>query len=136
MKTWLRQREYISPEIINEVIMMMGQAVLRDILTEIKRSYWFALIADEAFDLSHSEHLSLSIRWIDGNYGVHEDTLGLIQLPDTKAQTIFSVIKDVLIRCSIPISQCRGQAFDGASNMSGIRNGVQALIKREQSRAL
>ena len=28
MKMWLRQREYISPEIINEVIMMMGQAVL------------------------------------------------------------------------------------------------------------
>ena len=84
-----------SPEIINEVIMMMGQAVLRDILTEIKRSYWFALIADEASNLSHNEHLSLSIRWIDGNYGVDEDTLGLIQLPDTKAQTIFSVIKDV-----------------------------------------
>ena len=128
MKMWLCQREYISPEIINEVIMMMGQAVLREILTEIKRSYWFALIDDEASDLSHNEHLSLSIRWIDGNYGVHEDTLGLIQLPDTKAQTIFSVIKDVLIRCSIPISQCRGQAFDGASNMSGIRNGSKVEL--------
>ena len=34
------------------------------------------------------------------------------------------------------MSQCRGQAFDGASNMSGIRNGVQALIKQEESKAL
>lgn len=39
-------------------------------------------------------------------------------------------IRDILIRCSLPISQCRGQAFDGASNMSGIRNGVQALVKK------
>ena len=136
MKTWLLRREYISPEIINELITIMGQKVLRENLTEIRRSYWFAIIADEASDLSHNEHLSLSIRWIDDTYGVHEDTLGLVQLPDTKAQTLFSVIKDMLIRCSLPISQCRGQAFDGASNMSGIRNGVQALVKEEQSRAL
>ena len=35
----------------------------------------------------------------------------------------------------LPVTQCRGQAFDGASNMSGIRNGVQALLKREEPRA-
>ena len=136
MKLWLRKKEYLSPEIVNELITMLGHTVLRQILTEIKCSLWFSLIADEASDLSHNEHVSVTIRWTDGNYGIHEDTLGLIQLPNTKAQTIFGVIKDVLIRCSLPISQCRGQAYDGASNMSGIRNGVQALIKREQSKAL
>ena len=30
----------------------------------------------------------------------------------------------------------RGQAFDGAANMSGVRCGVQALVKNEESRAL
>ena len=64
-------------------------------------------------------------------YEIHEDPLGLIQLPDAKAETFFSVIKDVLIRCSLPIVMCRGQAYDGAGNMSGIRNGVQALVKWE-----
>ena len=68
-------------------------------------------------------------------YEIHEDPLGLIQLPDAKAET-FSVIKDVLIRCSLPIVMCRGQAYDGAGNMSGIRNGVQALVKREAGCAL
>ncbi len=80
--------------------------------------------------------MSLSIHSVDSNYEIHEDTLGLIQLPDTKALTLFSVIKDILIRCSLPLSQCVGQAFDGAANMSGIRNGVQALVKQESSRAL
>lgn len=80
--------------------------------------------------------MSLSIRWVGDGFTIHEDTLGLMQLPDTKSATIFSAIKDILIRCSLPVSQCRGQAFDGASNMSGIRNGVQALVKEEVSQAL
>ena len=40
------------------------------------------------------------------------------------------------MRSSLPLSQCRGQAFDGASNMSGVRNGVQAFVKSERSQAL
>ena len=136
MKDWLCKKQYISPEIINELITMMGQTVLRQILEEIKSTLWFSLIADEASDISHNEHISISIRWVNSSYGINEDTLGLVQLPNTKALTLFTVIKDVLIRCSLPISQCRGQAFDGASNMSGIRNGVQALVKREETKAL
>ena len=33
---------------------------------------------------------------------------------------------DDLLRCSLPLTLCRGQAYDGASNMSCVRNGVQA----------
>ena len=115
MGAWLRRREYISPDIINE---LMGQSVLRQLLVEIRRSWCFSILADEATDVSRHEQMSLSIRWVDNNFIIHEDVLGLIQLPDTKAKTIFSAIKDILIRCSLPLSQCRGQAFDGAAVVS------------------
>jgi len=46
-----------------------------------------------------------------------------------KALTIFEEIKDILAQCDLPLSQFRGQAYNGASNMSGIRKGVQALLK-------
>lgn len=136
MESWLHQREYISPMITNELITMMGQFVLRSILFEIKTALWFSLLADEATDISRHEQMSLCIRWVDEGYVIHEDVLGLFKLPDTKATTIFSAIKDILIRCTLPLSQCRGQAFDGAANMSGANNGVQALVKSENSRAL
>ena len=97
---------------------------------------WFALIAGEATDISHNKQMCISIRWVNCRYEIHEDPLGLIQLPDTKAETLFSMIKDVLIRCSLPIAMCRGQAYDGASNLSRIRNGVQALVKRKAGCAL
>ena len=36
----------------------------------------------------------------------------------------------------LPISQCRGQAYDGAANMAGHLSGVAARIKTEQPAAL
>ena len=133
MSAWLRRKEYLSPDIINEIIVMMGQAVLRKILTQIKGAMWSAVIADETTDISHKEQMCVSIRWINSSYEIHEEPLGLVQLP---AETLISVITDILVRCSLPITLCRGLAYDGASNMSGIRSGVQALVKCQENRAL
>ena len=127
---------YIFPDIINELIMIKGQAVLWQILRDVKSALWFLVIADEVSDISHNVYLSLSIRWVNSYYSIHEESVGLIQLPDTKAQTLFNVIKEVLIRCSLPLSQWRGQAYNGTSNMNGVHNGVQALFKYEEWRAV
>ena len=80
--------------------------------------------------------LCITIRWVDSSYTIHETALGLIKLPDTKALTLFDVIKDVLVRCSLPIASCIGQAYDGAACMSGVRNGVQALMKKGANHCL
>ena len=114
----------------------MGQYVLRNILADVSTALWYSIIVDEARDVSHNEQMSLSVRWVDHSYDIHEYTLSLIHLPNTKAETSFLAIKDVLIRCSLPINHCRGQAYDGASNMSGINNEVQALFKAEAVQAL
>ena len=37
----------------------------------------------------------------------------------------------MLIRCSLPLSNCIGQSYDGAANMSGVRNDILALLKKE-----
>lgn len=102
----------------------------------MKEAMWYAVIADEATDIFHNEVMSISVRWVDTHYDIHEDVLGLVQLPDTKSETLFSVIKDVLIRCTLPLSMCCGQAYDGAANMSRIQSSVQALMKRECDHAL
>ena len=112
------------------LINISGNAILRQLLQEIQTADWYSVIADEATDVSHSE-MCIAIRWVDSSYAIHEAALGLVQLPDTKALTLFGFIKDVLMRCSLPITDCVGQAYDGASNMSGVRNGVQALMKSQ-----
>ena len=49
---------------------------------------------------------------------IHEDFIGMVHVPDTKADTLTSVIKGVLIRCVLPLDNCRGQAYDGAPNIT------------------
>ena len=80
MRVWLKKKEYISPDIVNEIIVLMGQTVLRNIIAQIKTSMWFALIADEASNISHNEHMCISIRWVNNQYEISEDPLGLVQL--------------------------------------------------------
>lgn len=58
MESWLRHREYISPEITNELITMMGQFILRSLLADIRMALWFSILADEATDVSRHEQMS------------------------------------------------------------------------------
>jgi len=72
----------------------MGKTILRDIISEITGAQWYAIIADETIDVSGTEKVSVSVRWVDNCYEVHEDLLGLKELPDTKAMTIRHEIKE------------------------------------------
>ena len=67
---------------------------------------------------------------MSNNYDISEDPVGLFSLPNTTANTIASVLKDLLIRCNLPLSLCRGQAYDGASTMQGVRRGVATQIRK------
>ena len=93
-------------------------------------------MGDEASDIANREQLNISIRWVNKSYEISEDPVGLFCLTNTTADAICDAIKVILIRCSLPLSLCRGQAYDGASNMQGCRKGVATQIKRESSSAL
>ena len=41
-----------------------------------------------------------------------------------------------MVRLSLPVERCRGQCYDGASNMSGRCSGVATRIQQEEPRAL
>ena len=134
---WISANKYSSHDIVNEQIEMIGLALLRTLLEKVhKCTPWYALIGDEATDVASQEQFNLSIRWVDSDYTIHEDPIGLFCLPNTTSETLFAVVKDILIRCALPLAQCRGQAYDGASNMQGKRNGLVTRIKREVPAAL
>ena len=66
----------------------------------------------------------------------HEDFIGLYEVGSITADSLVHAIKDVLIRMNVKLSECRGQCYDGASNMSGNRNGVATQIMAEEKRAV
>ena len=62
--------------------------------------------------------------------------IGFYQVEDIKSETLFKNIKDALNRMDIPLTDCRGQCYDGASNMVGAKTGVATRIKEIEPRAL
>ncbi|XP_078679480.1 zinc finger MYM-type protein 1-like [Branchiostoma floridae x Branchiostoma belcheri] len=138
VQSWLHQGRFMTHDHINELINLMGQDVLRSVLARLNAGdpAWFAIIADEATDVACNEQLNISVRYVDQEYAVHEDSLGLYQLSATDAATITSAIKDTLLRTGLPLHLCRGQAYDGAANMKGHRSGVATRIKAEEPAAV
>ena len=93
-------------------------------------------MADETRDISNNEQLAIIIRWVDMNYDIHEDLIGMVHVPATTSTTLTADIKDVLIRCILPLDLCRGQAYDGAANMMGHLSGVAKQLQDEQPAAI
>ena len=61
---WIKEKKYLSPEIVNKQITMMGMMVLRTVLRNVSpRGY--ATVADEATDMSNRDQFNLSLRWVD-----------------------------------------------------------------------
>ena len=61
-------------------------------------------------DISNREQLVLCVRWVSDHYEVFEDQIGLIQLENTTAETIYSSLKDCLLRLGIPLILTNAEA--------------------------
>ena len=120
----------------NEMLKVMALRVLREIAARIRDVDFYCIMVDEATDVSNVSQLVLCIRWVDDELSPHEEFIGLHSLDTTNAETIVSVIKDILIRMNISLNRCRGQCYDGCSTMKGEKAGVAQQIKEEEPRAL
>ena len=135
--SWLAAGKFMSHELVNEQLQLMSLDVLRSLLENVRQAPCFSVIADETRDMSGLEQLSVSIRWLDvETCKVREDCIGLVSVEATDSATLAAVIKDTLLRCNLDINVLVGQAYDGASNMSGRINGVAARISDEHPAAL
>ena len=133
---WINNGTYLSVDIVNECVLLMGHHLLRALLRNIQEVGVFSVLADETRDVSNHEQLAICIRWVDTEFVIHEDLIGLMHVEKTDANTLTTAIKDVLIRCSLPLSQCRGQGYDGASTMMGHLTGVATQLKKEEPSAI
>ena len=58
-----------------------------------KEAFFFTVLTDETADESNKEQVVVCIRWLDSNFTVHEDFLGLRPVACTTADEIVGVIK-------------------------------------------
>ncbi|XP_042380118.1 zinc finger MYM-type protein 1-like [Zingiber officinale] len=75
--------------------------------------------------------MSIVLRFVDTNGFIQEQFFGLVHVSDIAALTLKNVIYSTLAHYNLDVQNIRGQCYDGASNMRGEFNGLQALIIKD-----
>ena len=65
-------------------------------------------------------------------FRITKTTLESIKVGNITADSLVHTIKDVLLRMKVKLSERHDQCYDGASNMSGSRNGIATQIIEEE----
>ena len=120
----------------NECLEVMALHIVRKICSDVALNGFYTIMADECTDVSNKEQFTICLRWMDENLVDHEDVLGLYNVGTIEADSLVKAILDVLCRAGLSLNECRGQCYDGASNMSGSKRGVVAQIQAKGSRAV
>ena len=125
----MKNAKYFSPRTQNEILEVLGKhIILKNIVNEVKKAVFYSVLAYEVS--SHNrEHLALCIRFVDDKKAVREEFLGFVELERITGEEIAATIVRFLNENGIPIAGMRGQGYDGASNMSSDRVGVQKRIR-------
>jgi hypothetical protein len=135
IKTRIPQNaHYLSPEPQNELLHCMATMVQSDIVSKVKKARFWSIIADETKDTSKTEQLSICVRYwatTEEKSRLQEDFLTLAPLDGMTAEYIAGVISEQVESFGLSWEHLVGQAYDGASTMSGCIAGVSTLIKQK-----
>ena len=121
---------YISPYIQNQIMNIVGYDIIqKDLIGEIKEAKFFSILAD-AVECHHVEQLPVCIRFVGKQKNIREEFLEFGIFKQMISEAIAEEIIRVLGKSGLNIEHCRGQSYDGASNMSSEAVGEQGRIKR------
>ena len=135
LKNAPRNALYTSKTIQNSLIEVVHQCILKDIITEVKQSRYYTIIADEVTDLSNKEQLSLALRYVL-NGSVKEVFVDFIFVGRITGEVLAQAILQWLETWNLSYCDIRGQCYDGASNMAGARSGCMAIIRQKSPKAV
>ena len=135
-KNHKKNASYPSKTSQNDLIFATSKVIVSDIISQVKKSKYFSILADECMDKSGKEQLSIPLRYVS-HCTIYEEFLGFVHLKDVLSGKYLS--DAILLKINslgLDISNCRGQGYDGAGAMSGYKNGCSAHILNLNRKAL
>ncbi|XP_042441400.1 zinc finger MYM-type protein 1-like [Zingiber officinale] len=125
-----KNAKYTSHDIQKQILHVLSVRVKNAIHEEIG-VVKYCIIVDEARDESKREQVSIVLRFVDTNGFIQKCFFGFIHVYDTVALTLKDALYSSLAYYNLDVQNIRGQGYDGASNMRGEFNGLQALIIKD-----
>jgi hypothetical protein len=115
LKNCAKNATYMSPEIQNELIDVCAEMIKAEILNSIiKGKKFYTVIADATSDISGTEQLSLSIRFLcydSGEVLIREDFIGFTPIVDNSAKGISMHIINYLRSAGLDLAYLRGKSL-------------------------
>ena len=128
-----KAKQIYEPRYSKKIIQTMANQITSHIAANIGNNF-YSIISDKYREISNKKQLSFCIHWVDKFFVTHKEFLEFYEVPNIKSETLIRITKDILLRFQLSLKLCRGQCFDGTSNMLGKRSGVAIQIYKEQQR--
>ena len=135
--TWMDKNtnKYTSADVQSECLQVMALHILGQVGRSIRKNGVYTAMANECTDVLNKQ-FTVCIRWVDETLTDHVDVIGLRHVETIDTNWLVDAIKYVLLRMNLKLSDCRGQCYDGASNMTGCKRGVATQLQSEELRAV
>jgi hypothetical protein len=131
---------YLSPQIQNEMIELVGMSIQAAVVEAVKNGRVFSVLMDETTDVARREQVSIFVRYVedkpDGSCDIKERLLSIVDTTDCTGKGLTDLLVGVLEKNDLDIDNIVGQGCDCGSNMTGINKGVQARIMEQNPAAL
>ncbi|XP_075489532.1 uncharacterized protein LOC142528375 [Primulina tabacum] len=125
-----KNAQYIAPEIQKEILHIMANRVRQMVHEEVGDKY-FCILVDEAQDISKREQMAIILRFVNNHGILTERFFAIKSVSDTTSMNLKNEISNVLVHHDLHVKKIRGQGYDGASNLRGAWNGLQALFLKD-----
>ncbi|XP_071700193.1 uncharacterized protein [Rutidosis leptorrhynchoides] len=122
--------KFTSGFIQKEILSILANNVRKHIRNEVGDSY-FCVMVDEAHDESKQEQMAIVLRFVDKDGLIIERFFSVVHVYDTCSLTFKTNLWNQLLHYQVDTTKIRGQRYDGASNMRGEWNGLQALVAKD-----
>ncbi|XP_050064463.1 uncharacterized protein LOC126553328 [Aphis gossypii] len=108
-----KQAHYLGNKIQNELIALIEENIKSKIIDILKESKYFSIILDCTPDVSHSEQLTIVVRFVKKNEAVIcEHFLGFVPINDSTRKGLSDCLLNVLAELKLNINDLRGQGYD------------------------
>ena len=116
---------YLSSTIVDDFIDLIAKEVFHAVISEIKTSKFYSLVLDSTPDISHTDQLTVIVRYVSSYCEPVERFLTFIPIKGHSAEYLTETVVEYIQSVGLNIADCREQSYDNASNMAGKYAGLQ-----------
>ena len=120
---------FLSKTSVVKILKLIAEMLKEKIAKYVNDAGLFSVRMDSITDISTHDQCAVVVRYVQEGKA-RERLLRLVNVSDSSAQSLHNLLEKSLEEVGVKLDMCVGDSFDGAANMSGVYNGLQALLKQ------